>query len=223
MMFVLDGDDVSQGLVDVSRRHRILDVTGNLVEMVGENMINDAAGSMTVMAGTDCMIESGTTTHIKALAAKVEASTGIELVCGGSSIVLTPGAIFIAGPIVNINTGSGPPVSPVVAPTTAVFSPAAPVAPVEPAAAAADHAGQVGDTQASPAEPSSTQLSDSAVALRQAAEDGAPFCEVCQQAAQDEADAAGGGTSDSGGTSDGSGTSDSGGTSAGGGTSGGGS
>ncbi len=57
---------------------------------------------------------------LKALGVKIEASTGIELKCGGSSIVLTPAAIFITGgPLVNINTGSGPPVSPVTAKATA--------------------------------------------------------------------------------------------------------
>jgi type VI secretion system secreted protein VgrG len=51
---------------------------------------------------------------------KLEASSGIELKCGGSSLVLTPSAVFIVGgPLVNINSGSGPPVSPVTAKATA--------------------------------------------------------------------------------------------------------
>ena len=54
---------------------------------------------------------------------------GIELKCGGSSIVLTPAAIFImGGPLVNINCGSGPPVGPVMAMAS---SPAAPKPPVD--------------------------------------------------------------------------------------------
>ncbi|MCP4246027.1 MAG: type VI secretion system tip protein VgrG, partial [bacterium] len=66
----------------------------------------------------------------KALNIKLEASIGIELKCGGSSIVLTPAAIFImGGPLVNINTGSGPPVGPV----TAMAG--APAKPEDPAAA----------------------------------------------------------------------------------------
>jgi Rhs element Vgr protein len=56
----------------------------------------------------------------KAMSIKLEASMGIELKCGGSSIVLTPAAIFIVGgPLVNINSGSGPPVAPVTAGATA--------------------------------------------------------------------------------------------------------
>ena len=57
---------------------------------------------------------------LKALGVKIEGSTGIELKCGGSSIILTPGAIFITAPLVNINSGSGPPVTP---PTAKATSP----------------------------------------------------------------------------------------------------
>jgi len=53
------------------------------------------------------------TYHCKAMSIKLEADSGIEIKCGGSSICLTPAAIFITAPIVNINSGSGPPVSPV--------------------------------------------------------------------------------------------------------------
>ncbi|MHC5112131.1 MAG: type VI secretion system tip protein TssI/VgrG [Planctomycetota bacterium] len=45
---------------------------------------------------------------------KFEALKTIELKCGGSSIVLTPSAVFITGaPIVNLNSGKGPSVTPV--------------------------------------------------------------------------------------------------------------
>jgi type VI secretion system secreted protein VgrG len=61
---------------------------------------------------------------VKAMSIKLEADTGIELKCGGSSIVLTPAAIFVAGgPLVNINTAAGPPVGPV---TALAASPASP-------------------------------------------------------------------------------------------------
>jgi len=50
---------------------------------------------------------------------------------GGSSIVLTPAAIFITGgPLVNINSGSGPPV----APASAALVPPAPPSPPDGAA-----------------------------------------------------------------------------------------
>ena len=71
--------------------------------------------------------EVATTYAAKAMSIKLEASSGIELKCGGSSIVLTPAAIFIVGgPLVNINSGSGPPVGPVTASATSREAPAEP-------------------------------------------------------------------------------------------------
>jgi len=71
-----------------------------------------------------------TDTHTtKATNLKLEASAGLELKCGASSIVLTPSALFIVGgPVVNINSGNGPPVAPLSAKST---PPAAPRAPLE--------------------------------------------------------------------------------------------
>jgi len=77
-----------------------LTVSGDVVEVFKKNHKYEVTQSYTA----------------KAMSIKLEADTGIELKCGGSSIVLTPAAIFIAGgPLVNINSGSGPPVSPVTA------------------------------------------------------------------------------------------------------------
>jgi type VI secretion system secreted protein VgrG len=59
-------------------------------------------------------LEAMQTVHVKGMQVLIEATAGIELKCGGSSIAITPAAIFVTGgPLVNINSGSGPPVSPV--------------------------------------------------------------------------------------------------------------
>jgi type VI secretion system secreted protein VgrG len=92
-----------------------LKVTGNMIESFNSNHSENVSG----------------TYHLKGMNLKIEGMTGIELVVGGSSIVLTSAAIFITGaPLVNINSGSGPPVAP------AVSSIVPPVAPAEPDAAA---------------------------------------------------------------------------------------
>ncbi len=73
-------------------------VGGDVVEKFDGNHKEDVAITFACKAGNGI---------------KLEAGSGIELKCGGSSIVLTPSAIFIVGgPTVNINSGSGPPVSP---------------------------------------------------------------------------------------------------------------
>jgi type VI secretion system secreted protein VgrG len=83
------------------------------------------------------------TRAIKAMGVKIEGSTGIELKCGGSSIILTPAAIFmVGGPLVNINSGSGPPVTP---PQATLVSPTAPTKAEE--ADSADP-GEVAETKA---------------------------------------------------------------------------
>jgi len=89
---------------------------------------HDVGGDVVDKFGCNHKHEVTATYALKALSAKIEASTGIEIVCGGSSIVLTPAAIFIVAPLVNINSGSGPPVAPVTAMAT---SPEAPDLPAE--------------------------------------------------------------------------------------------
>ncbi|MFH1747780.1 MAG: type VI secretion system tip protein TssI/VgrG [Planctomycetota bacterium] len=123
---------------------RSLAVGGNLKEKIAVDVSTKVEGkeskhvmgTLTLTCDSDVVEKFGAshkhevsmTYACKALAIKLEASTGIELKCGGSSIVLTPAAIFIAGgPLVNINTGAGPPVGPVMAMATTPEDPAAPI------------------------------------------------------------------------------------------------
>ncbi|MCP4245801.1 MAG: type VI secretion system tip protein VgrG, partial [bacterium] len=106
-----------------------LAVGGKVAEKFGGSHSVNVGGNVIEKYGQNHKNETTMTSATKALAIKQEASTCIELKCGGSSIVLTPAAIFImGGPIVNINCGSGPPVGPV---TAMASSPAAPDAPVD--------------------------------------------------------------------------------------------
>lgn len=98
-----------------------LQVDGNVSIKVGGTLSTDAAKDVVDKFGAGHKHDVTMVYALKALGVKIEASTGIELKCGGSSIVLTPAAIFITGgPLVNINTGSGPPVT---APTAKATSP----------------------------------------------------------------------------------------------------
>ncbi len=90
-----------------------LKVTGNVIESFNQNHSENVTA----------------TYHLKGMNVKIEGMTGMELKVGGSSIVLTPAAIFIQAPLVNINSGSGPPVAP--APSSLV----PPTSPVKPLAA----------------------------------------------------------------------------------------
>ena len=106
-----------------------LKVSGKVAEKFGGSHSVKVGGDVIETYGMNHKNETTMTAATKAMAIKLEASTAIELKCGGSSLVLTPAAIFmVGGPLVNINSGSGPPVAPV---TSTASSPAAPEAPVD--------------------------------------------------------------------------------------------
>ncbi len=88
----------------------------NNIEAKAGAEIKEEATANFKMKGAGVKIEADSTAHVKGgLGVKVEGGTGVELSCGGSSVILSPAAIFIVGgPLVNINSGSGPPVAPVV-------------------------------------------------------------------------------------------------------------
>jgi uncharacterized protein involved in type VI secretion and phage assembly len=90
-----------------------LEVDGSRAESVG--------GTLSVTVGKD-VVEDFKANHkhevtatyaCRADSIQLDAATEIELKCGGSSIVLTPGGVYIVGSTVYINSGSGPAVAPV--------------------------------------------------------------------------------------------------------------
>jgi type VI secretion system secreted protein VgrG len=78
----------------------------------------DVGGDVVFKFGGNHKHDVTQTYALKAMSIKLEASSGIELKCGGASVVLTPSAVSINGSMVNINSGSGPSVSPVSASAT---------------------------------------------------------------------------------------------------------
>ena len=103
-------------LTDTDESHKVdgkvsIDVAGTLSTSVGSDVVDKF--------GSNHKHEVTSTYACKAMSIKLEAAVGIELKCGGSSIILTPAAIFIqGGPLVNINSGAGPPVAPIMAMAT---------------------------------------------------------------------------------------------------------
>ncbi len=104
-------------------------VKGELRTWVEKDEDRAIGGNQTIeITGTRCLLvhkdvidifevnhkhEVTATYACKADSIQLDAATEIELKCGGSSIVLTPSAIYIVGSTVFINSGSGPSVSPV--------------------------------------------------------------------------------------------------------------
>jgi len=140
-----------------NKRHEKVDVdhmeevTNDRHLKVGGKEAKEVVGSKSLTVTGDVievfkMNHSEETTQglfLKAMNVQIEGMTEIELKCGGSSIVLTPAAIFIVGgPLVNINSGAGPPV--VKPPLNAV----APTAPTEAEEADTADPGEVADVKA---------------------------------------------------------------------------
>lgn len=86
-----------------------LTVGGNRVVVVGGDMTYKVTGNFYNEIKGDRVEDIFGKLHVIAPDVFVEAQNSIVLGCGSSSIVITPGAIFINAPIVNINSGSGPP------------------------------------------------------------------------------------------------------------------
>jgi type VI secretion system secreted protein VgrG len=105
-------------------KDRHLDVTGKQAVKIGQSLSLTVTGDVIDAFKANHVENVTQNRYIKAMGIKLEGATGIELKCGGSSIVLTPAAIFITGgPLVNVNSGSGPPVSP---PAAQAVSPTSP-------------------------------------------------------------------------------------------------
>jgi len=125
----------------------------NMQEKVGMRHALDAGTEIHLKAGTNVVIEAGVTLTLKV---------------GGNFININPGGVFISATMVMINSGGAPG-------SGAGSSPEPPRAPTE-----ADKAQPGEMTEPPPAgrPPKATSYSPAAMALKQAAQNGAPFCET---------------------------------------------
>lgn len=88
------------------------EVKGKVSINIGGTKSTTVGGDVVDMFNENHKEEVTATYALKAASIKLEATDGIEIICGGSAIHVTPGAVFIkGGPTVNINSGSGPAVT----------------------------------------------------------------------------------------------------------------
>jgi type VI secretion system secreted protein VgrG len=122
--------------------------------------------------GSKYALEAGTEIHLKSGANLViESGATLTLKVGGNFININPAGIFIKGTMVMINSGGA----------AGSGSGASPETPTDPKEADTAEPGRV--SQAPPATPAPQQptFSPAALTLMQAAESGAPFCEICER------------------------------------------
>jgi len=133
-------------------------------------------------AGAKYAVDAGNEIHlVSGMNVVIEGSVGITLKVGGNFVNLGPSGIFIQGTTVMINSGGA-------AGSGGGASPDSPDAPLE-----ADDAtgGETSQTPSPPPPPPAAvpRTSIQARALRQSAASGAPFCEKCEEARQQQAQA----------------------------------
>jgi type VI secretion system secreted protein VgrG len=177
-------------------------VAGEKHQQVGGDHNQKVGGSLSLKVGQDQQekvgmnhaLDAGMEIHLKAgMKVVIEAGMQLTIKAGSNFIDINPGGIFISGtPFVMINSGGS-------AGSGSGSSPDAPKDPQEPKEAATDQPGEVTQAQAAPIQKQGQSLDSVTVggyqapqakALTSAAQSGTPFCEVCEEARQQQQRAA---------------------------------
>jgi type VI secretion system secreted protein VgrG len=148
-----------------------LQVKGDRNEKVDGTVSLNAGDDIQCKAGKLYALDAGREIHLRSgMNLVIESATTLTLKVGGNFINFNPQGIFIQGTTVNINSGGG-------AGSGAGSSPEAPMPPRE-----ADHADPGANPQLPPAKkPVKPQIyNPGSLVLKQAAQNGTPFCEKCQ-------------------------------------------
>ena len=136
-------------------------IDGAVSLKAGQDILQKAGMKFAADAGTEIHLKSGTTLVL-------ETGTSLTLKVGGNFININPAGVFIKGSMVMINSGGA-------AGAGSGSSPQAPKAVKE---AVNAEAGAKGEMPAKKAPPKVQAYSPGAIALKKAAEEGAPFCDV---------------------------------------------
>ncbi len=135
-------------------------------------------GNQNQQVGQKASWKAGTELHAKAgMTVSIEAGAQLTIKGGGSFITLDPSGVSIVGPMIKINSGGAP--VPCVPTAPARAEP--PDLPAENVFAAdTAKSGQISTT----GNQAASLATPAAVVLKQAAQDGTPFCEQCEKAKQ---------------------------------------
>src|SRR6185312_3071394 len=146
-----------------------LHVKGDQNEKVDGTISVTAGQDMQEKVGQKYALDSGMEIHLKAgMTVVVEAGTSLTLKVGGNFINLNPGGVFISGTMVMINSGGA----------AGSGSGSSPDTPKDPKEADKAEAGE--KSKPPPAAPprAPVTFSPAALVLKQAAQTGAPFCDI---------------------------------------------
>lgn len=151
------------------KRDKHLQVTGDQNEKVGGTVSLSAGGDQEVKVGKNHALEAGMEIHLKAgMNMVLESGTSLTLKVGGNFININSGGVFIKGTMVMINSGGA----------AGSGSGAHPAAPKDPLEADDADPGEKPEMPPSKAPPLANSYSPGAMVMKQAAESGAPFCDI---------------------------------------------
>ena len=159
-----------------------LTVTGNINTKADQSVSLKVGMDTLSKTGMNYAVDAGMSVHIKGgMTVVIEAGMQLSLKVGGNFIDIGPAGVTIQGTMVMINSGgaagSGSGCSP-----TAPTAPQKPDVPESPKEAADATPGEQEEAKSGPKPPPPTVYSAAAMVMKAAAEDGTPFCEICEEA-----------------------------------------
>jgi type VI secretion system secreted protein VgrG len=147
-------------------------VTGDKNEKVGGTVSLKVGTDHHEKVGSKYALDSGTEIHLKAgMNVVIEAGTSITVKAGGNFINIGPSGIAIKGTMVLINSGGA----------AGSGGGASPETPTDPKVADDAKAGEAEDIHEAKLHFKPASFSPAALILRQAAQSGTPFCDICNE------------------------------------------
>jgi len=161
----------------ITKKDQLEEVGGDRHQHVKGDQNEKVDGTISITAGQDVQekvsqkyaLDAGMEIHLKAgMNLVVEAGTTLTLKVGGNFININSGGVFISGTMVMVNSGGA----------AGAGSGASPQSPKDPKEADKAEAGEKSQPPPAAQPPSAVTFSPAALALKQAAQTGTPFCDI---------------------------------------------
>ncbi|MBN2131063.1 MAG: type VI secretion system tip protein VgrG [Sedimentisphaerales bacterium] len=154
-----------------------LTVKGDQNEKINGTVSVEAGMDMQQKVGMNHALEAGMEVHIKGgMKVIIEAGMQLSIKAGSSFVDLGPAGVSISGPMIMLNSGGA----------AGAGSGCSPDAAKLPKEAATADPGEVSEPPRAPRPPEPVTHGSQATVMKQAADDGTPFCEQCEAAKKDQ-------------------------------------